>query len=265
MFGYGHDLLKLIPRISWLAYRRLHCKDPLNGNITREFDSVKAEICEWQLPSSVLESDGYSLAIAALMFQQAFLIFLYSAAHGPGPANALLLLLVEPHIAKYFELMDRLPLDCSVWTGLLWTVMISGFCMRDTDRQEHLALTISRISHSIYACSMALVVLRWVWEDSDKGVAEMHTMCRPLVVRNSSCVLEAHQWHRGDEAQHFANRHRHTVSNVRAKYPILLGFAYLKLAQGQKQSKECDMQQNWAVHGTARLFTINSRLYLFTT
>ena len=127
MFGYAYELYKFIPQISELAFEQ-HSKNGIDNSAN--FETVRMKIQQWR-PPVIPISDRVSLKIASLLYQQALLIYILCAQHGPSKANSRLFFQVEPHLDQFMELMRILPSDCTEWTTLTWPTMVAGSCLRD--------------------------------------------------------------------------------------------------------------------------------------
>lgn len=129
MFGRAHGLFALIPRIHKLAQQCGHGEQDL-GSSTKDSDyeylDLLHQISSWQVTDDEFD---LSYQLSGLIYQQALLIYLYLAFHGPKQPTTGLVAKVEPCVELCLQHIENLPPDAHTWTISMWPSLVTGSCM----------------------------------------------------------------------------------------------------------------------------------------
>ena len=136
MFGYGRDLVTLIPSICTLGYNRLHEEEA--GEYSLEsiacYQALLSKIENWREPTTCTGSRGNTidLTLAAKLYKEAILIFLHAAFYGSKVTDPEFLRLIDTSLYAMLPSMD-FDNDSPVLPVMLWPCMIIGSCLKRAD------------------------------------------------------------------------------------------------------------------------------------
>lgn len=168
MFGRAHQLFALIPRIHRLAQQCGHGEEQAAEQSKKEpeyeYLELVHEISSWQV-----DDDDFDLSyqLSGLIYQQALLIYLYLAFHGPRSPTTGLIAKVEPCIELCLQHIESLPPDAHTWTISMWPSLVTGSCMFLESQRSRLSriLTDSLIRFpTLEGMNNALVIF---WKELD--------------------------------------------------------------------------------------------------
>ncbi|PYI31042.1 hypothetical protein BP00DRAFT_457237 [Aspergillus indologenus CBS 114.80] len=102
------------------------------------YGSLQAQIMRWAPPPSVAPE----VFLAGRIFQQAMLLYLYTALGGPRPfaraKTGMHQMLVETAIAEAMAYLTQLSATARINSGLCWPIAVVGSCLSHPDHQENL-------------------------------------------------------------------------------------------------------------------------------
>lgn len=186
MFGSAHDLFGLILPIRRLASERAKLQGDVPIEIHTQCISLQHRILGWSSPRGqsissfdrIQSSDPNSpeeieylrdAELAALIYQQACLVYLYTAYHGPCPPTSELLDKIVHCSDLFMPLFLSLSNGSPSWSTMMWPALVVGSCLQDGAQRKSLLdhITSSPFSVKILARVTQLLSLLWrLQEDS---------------------------------------------------------------------------------------------------
>ena len=171
MFGQAHRLFALIPRIYDIA-RLSWCQA---SDLELRYLVLLSGIRSWEATDGLFIPDGL---LAGRLYQQAMLIYLELAFHGPQNHTDCLISKVQEYITTFLEHLGYLAHDSTAWTISMWPSLVAGSCMRRAADRDQLLRAMGGSSLKFPVVAMVSDVLRSHWKalDQDPSLYGPHGM-----------------------------------------------------------------------------------------
>lgn len=127
------------------------------------FASIQAQIMRWA-PYASVDPDVY---MAGLIFQQAMLIYLYSALGGyQFSPDGIYKGLIQAAVTDAMAYLEQLLPNARINSGMCWPIAVVGSCLEDKDQQEYLRSRTSLMATHFGIGNMrrTLQLLEAMWE-----------------------------------------------------------------------------------------------------
>ncbi|KAK0115656.1 hypothetical protein ONS95_000074 [Cadophora gregata] len=183
MFGCGHELFEMIPRICELG---VEChKDKLgvfsSSRSSYLYVALEGKIIAWQPPLRNGIPYSGDWLIAAEIYRRALLVFLHTTFYGPRVTDHLLRSsvddVIDSVIPVFEQMLGWITLDengrtCepAIATTLLWPLTIIGSCMVQYEHREYLRTILTTSQYEMQSLSCVMKLLDWLWEDPNDYV-----------------------------------------------------------------------------------------------
>lgn len=180
LFGCAHELFALINPIARSARRFL--SKPNDEQHNAQLAAYEKQILEWtpappgrkslmgtRTPPPPASPDPYDLA--ARIYQQAILIFLYTMFHGANPPTPQLIATVEPRVKQTLGLAGSLGRDTHIQTTLWWPILMACSCLRDPVVRTGVLAVLETLPYTMLIVVRRYEFLIMLWEEmeADEG------------------------------------------------------------------------------------------------
>lgn len=170
LLGFGHGLFEIIPDISALAQKRQadKGKDNCRTELHNRYRQLEDRICLWhysQISASELDPNP-ERAAAALVYQNALLIFLRSSFYDSLFLNPVVLADVEARVAMSLPLLISFTSgSSSLGTTMLWPAIIIGSCCRPEKQRDLVREGFSRSNFRTRGMKRGIEILELLWNN----------------------------------------------------------------------------------------------------
>ncbi|GKZ52969.1 hypothetical protein AnigIFM49718_003623 [Aspergillus niger] len=164
--GCWLELLLLIPCIFDLGRQwMMHDGRPAmpTADDIAMFSSLQVQIMRWTPYASV----SPEVFLAGRIFQQAMLLYLYTALGGFSRAeNGMYQGLIETAIAEAMSYLDQLSGTARINSGLCWPIAVVGSCLSNAEHQDNLRrrLTVMVNTFGLGNMQRTLLILEHMWQ-----------------------------------------------------------------------------------------------------
>jgi hypothetical protein len=127
------------------------------------FASIQAQILRWS-PYSFVEPEVY---LAGLVFQQAMLIYLYTALGGYSyTPDGMYKGLIQTAVTEALSYLSEISPQARINSGLCWPIAVVGSCLEKPEQQERLRTRLTAMAAHFGLGNMqrTLLLLEAMWE-----------------------------------------------------------------------------------------------------
>lgn len=156
MFGKSHFFFEMIPQI------RIAVLEKASEARLLELEEKIRLWKPYMLEANNVKDDA-NLSLAALIYQRACLLFLFSMRNGAQAPSGSFIASIRPLIDSFIELFACLSVESPAWTTMMWPLIVVGSCITETPQQERMMWLAAQSKFNMAAVDKCLELVKAMW------------------------------------------------------------------------------------------------------